>query len=110
MFTVNTFKIDDMYIISYTFHAFDLEFLFLLFCLQDGIYQVLLSLSTSIWQEHRPHEALRTVHMYGLFVRMVLRELDQGLNGGWAAVIRVIVTRLLLLLEERFVNKILRMQ
>ncbi|XP_035828475.1 serine-protein kinase ATM isoform X2 [Aplysia californica] len=64
----------------------------------DGLQRVLLSLSTLMWCEHRPHEKARALHMYGLFVGMVLGELAQGLDGGWAAVVRDVVTRLLILL------------
>ncbi|CAG5119606.1 unnamed protein product, partial [Candidula unifasciata] len=66
-----------------------------------GLYQVLLSLATLIFQEHRAHDQQRHLQAYRLFVNMLLKELDGGLEGGWASVIREIINRLLIILIDR---------
>ncbi|XP_059177895.1 serine-protein kinase ATM-like [Physella acuta] len=66
---------------------------------QDGLYQVLLSLATMLGCEHRTHEQIRLLLMYGLFVDMLLDELENGLGGAWASVVRDVINRLLTMLR-----------
>ncbi|XP_041351980.1 serine-protein kinase ATM-like isoform X2 [Gigantopelta aegis] len=70
---------------------------------QDSIQKVLLELSIHLSHEHRMHEKRRILHMYHLFVGMLLHEFDSQLGGSWAFVFRDIVFRLVHILRD--VNK-----
>ncbi|KAH9504406.1 hypothetical protein Btru_063525 [Bulinus truncatus] len=67
----------------------------------NGISQVLLSLATLLWQAHRPHDQVRDLKMYSLFVNIVLVDLADGLGDGWASFIRDVVHRVLIILGDR---------
>ena len=54
-----------------------------------------------MWKEHRVHERLRILHMYSVYVGMVMEEINGGLAGGWAALVRDVVIRLLVILDQR---------
>ncbi|GFR95642.1 ATM serine/threonine kinase, partial [Elysia marginata] len=77
----------------------------------NGLHEVFLSLSSTLWREHHAHEQNRCLHMMGIFVRLVLKEIKPGgvARGGNQVVsdsaaqgiIRDILNRLLVILCSR---------
>ncbi|XP_053392108.1 serine-protein kinase ATM-like, partial [Mercenaria mercenaria] len=66
----------------------------------DSIQKILLELSVRLWKCHRMSEKRRTLFMYQLFTRLLLKQLHTQLGGAWVYVLRDVILRLVCLLKD----------